>query len=174
MDWAAVRPARLASMGDPIRICFVCLGNICRSPTAKGVMLHLVAEAGAGDRVHVDSAGTAAYHVGDPADPRAVAELERRGVGLDHRGRQFVAEDFDRFDLVIAMDRSNASELRRRAPSPADAAKVTLLREWDPEADGDLQVPDPYYGGDDGFVEVFDMVERSCRALLADLLDRSE
>jgi protein-tyrosine phosphatase len=164
-------------MSAPFRISFVCLGNICRSPTAEAVMRHLVEEAGLADRIHVDSAGTADYHIGARPDRRALAELARRGVPVDHRGQQFGPDDFDRFDLVIAMDRANLADLRRIAPDAEAAAKVRLLREWDPEAAGDLEVPDPYYGGDEGFVEVFDMVERSCRALLADLgqrLDRNE
>jgi protein-tyrosine phosphatase len=156
-------------MSDRVRLCFVCLGNICRSPTAEAVMADLVRRAGLADRIEVDSAGTAAYHIGDLPDSRALAELARRGVPVDHRGRQFRREDFARFDLVLAMDRSNAANLRRIAPDDEAAAKIRLLREWDPEAVGDLQVPDPYYGGEDGFVEVFDMVERSCRALLAEL-----
>jgi protein-tyrosine phosphatase len=162
--------ATLAAMADPVRICFVCLGNICRSPTAKGIMQHLVEEAGVDHRVLVDSAGTAGYHVGDRPDPRAGAEAQRRGLTLDHLGQQFTAADFDRFDLVIAMDQANARVLHRRAPDDAAAAKVRMLREWDPEAGDDLEVPDPYYGGDDGFADVFDMVERSCRSLLADLV----
>lgn len=159
-------------MSDPIRVCFVCLGNICRSPTAKGIMQHLVHQAGLSERIHVDSAGTAAYHVGDRADRRALAELRRRGVPLDHLGQQFTRSDFERFDLVVAMDRANERDLRRIAPDEDAAAKVRLLREWDREAGGDLEVPDPYYGGDDGFVEVFDMVERSCVALLEELGQR--
>jgi protein-tyrosine phosphatase len=157
-------------MADPIRICFVCLGNICRSPTAKGVMQHLIDRAGVADRIHVDSAGTAGYHIGDRPDRRALAELRRRGVPLDHLGQQFTPKDFRRFDLVLAMDHANARDLRRIAPDDTAADKVRLLREWDPDAGDDLEVPDPYYGGADGFVDVFDMVERSCRALLEELL----
>lgn len=159
-------------MSEPYRIAFVCLGNICRSPTADGVMQHLVREAGLADRIVIESAGTADYHIGKGADPRSQAEMERRGVMLKHSARQFVATDFDRFDLVIAMDESNVANLKRIAPDDTAAAKIHRLREWDPEADGDLDVPDPYYGGDDGFVDVFDMVERSCRALLADVKTR--
>lgn len=159
-------------MSEPVRIAFVCLGNICRSPTADGVMQHLVREAGLSDRIVIESAGTADYHIGKGADPRSQAEMERRGVKLDHRARQFVAEDFDRFDLVVAMDESNVENLKRIAPNDAAAAKIHRLREWDPEAHGDLDVPDPYYGGDEGFVDVFDMIERSCRSLLADLQAR--
>jgi protein-tyrosine phosphatase len=156
-------------MTGPIRICFVCLGNICRSPTAEGVMRRLVAEADLEDRVHIDSFGTAGYHIGDRPDPRARAEAERRGITLDHLGQQFAPADFDRFDLVLAMDRSNAADLRRIAPDATAATKVHLLRDYDPDADGELEVPDPYYGGDDGFAAVYDMVERSCRALLDQL-----
>lgn len=152
------------------RIAFVCLGNICRSPTAEGVMQHLIDEAGVGDRVVVDSFGTAGYHIGEPPDRRATAEAAARGITLDHLGQQFTAADFERFDLVLAMDRSNATDLERRAPNPELASKVRLLREWDPDAAGDLEVPDPYYGGDDGFTAVYDMVERSCRTLLDEVL----
>ena len=158
-------------MSDPVRIAFVCLGNICRSPTAKGVMQHLVDAGQVGDRVVVDSFGTAGYHIGEPPDRRAQAEARGRGITLDHRGQQFTSGDFDRFDLVLAMDHANVRDLRRIAPDDESAAKVRLLREWDPEANGDLEVPDPYYGGEDGFAKVFDLVERSCRTLLAELTD---
>ena len=149
-----------------MRVSFVCLGNICRSPMAAAVMVHRAAEAGM--PVEVDSAGTASYHVGEPADPRTAAELRRRGVALDHAARQFRAADFARFDLVLAMDHANAASLRRLAPTDEDAGKVRLLREFDPAGDG-LEVPDPYYGGEDGFREVFDMVDAACLGLLEPL-----
>ncbi len=133
-------------------------------------MQHLIDDAGVGDRVVVDSFGTAGYHIGEPPDRRATAEAAARGITLDHLGQQFGAADFARFDLVLAMDRSNAEDLRRRAPDSDAEVKIRLLREWDAEAGGDLEVPDPYYGGDDGFARVFDMVERSCRSLLAEVL----
>lgn len=162
-------------MTRPVRLCFVCLGNICRSPTAQGVMQHLVDEAGVADRVEIDSAGTADYHVGDPPDARSAAEAQRRGIVLEHRGQQFTAALFDDFDLVVAMDSANARDLRRRVPTPEAEAKIRLLREYDPDADRgsdarDLDVPDPYYGGESGFADVYDMVERSCRMLLAEIL----
>ncbi|MFN8122887.1 MAG: low molecular weight protein-tyrosine-phosphatase [Thermoleophilia bacterium] len=151
-----------------MRVSFVCLGNICRSPMAAAVMAHRAAEAGVA--VQVDSAGTAGWHVGEPADPRTAAELRRRGVPLTHAARQFAAGDFARFDLVLAMDADNARNLRRLAPSPEDAAKVRLLREFDPASrDGDRDVPDPYYGGDDGFRRVFDMVDAACLGLIRTL-----
>ncbi len=165
-------------MADPVRLCFVCLGNICRSPTAEGVMRHLVAEAGLTDRIDIDSAGTAGWHEGDRPDRRALAEAQRRGLDLsDLRGRRFRAGDFGRFDLVLAMDHENEVDLAELAPDDAARASIALLRTFDPTAgpDADLAVPDPWYGGEDGFAAVFDMVERACRGLLdhvrAELLD---
>jgi protein-tyrosine phosphatase len=152
------------------RICFVCLGNICRSPTAEAVMRARVAAAGLGGEVVVESAGTGAWHLGEPSDRRAIREARRRGIAIDGRARQFTAADFARFDLVLAMDRRNAADLRRMAPTREDAAKIRLLREFDPSAArGDLDVPDPYFGGADGFEDVFDMVERACAGLLRNL-----
>ena len=152
-----------------IRLCFVCLGNICRSPTAHGVMLHLVGEAGLTGRVSVDSAGTGDWHLGEPPDPRTRAVARRRGIVLEHRAQHFGSRDFARYDLVIAMDRSNRRDLERLAPTEADRAKIRLLRSYDPAAPEDAEVPDPYYGGDDGFDEVFDICEAACRGLLAEL-----
>jgi protein-tyrosine phosphatase len=155
-------------------VLFVCLGNICRSPTAEGVMRAIVADAGLDDAILVDSAGTAGWHAGDPPDRRAAAEARNRGVDLTaQRGRQVTLEDFDRFDLVIAMDHENAAALRAFAIDESGRAKVRLLREFDPAAtDGDLEVPDPYYDGPDGFVHVYDVIDAACRGLLAHLTDR--
>jgi protein-tyrosine phosphatase len=126
-----------------------------------------VTDAGLGGQVAVESAGTGAWHLGEPSDRRAIREARRRGIVMESRARQFTAADFARFDLVLAMDRRNAADLRAIAPTREDAAKVRLLREFDPSAgDGDLDVPDPYFGGADGFEEVFDMVERACAGLL--------
>ena len=128
-----------------------------------------IAAAGLGDELVVESAGTGAWHLGEPSDRRAIAEARRRGIVMDGRAQQFTAPDFARFDLVLAMDRQNAADLRRVAPTREDAAKVRLLREFDPAAGGDLDVPDPYFGGADGFEDVFDMVERACAGLLRNL-----
>jgi protein-tyrosine phosphatase len=152
-----------------MRLCFVCLGNICRSPTAHGVMRHLVAEAGLSDRIAVDSAGTGDWHLGEPPDPRTASTAKRRGIALDHRARHFTAKDFARYDLILAMDRSNRRDLERMAPTDADRAKIRLLRSFDPHAPADAEVPDPYYGGPQGFEEVFDVCDAACRALLAHL-----
>ncbi|HET9625050.1 MAG TPA: low molecular weight protein-tyrosine-phosphatase [Kofleriaceae bacterium] len=149
-----------------MKICFVCLGNICRSPTAHGVMVRLVEQAGLGDVVTIDSAGTAAYHVGELPDPRSRAAARRRGVELDHRARQFVAADLDRFDLVLAMDLQNLRSLRKLAAGRA-APTIALLRSFDPTADADAEVPDPWPGGEAGFEDVLDQCERACAGLLA-------
>jgi protein-tyrosine phosphatase len=156
---------------QPVRILFVCLGNICRSPTAEGVMRDLVARAGLSDSIELDSAGTGAWHVGSPPDARASAAARDRGVTLEGAARQVLAGDFDEFDLLLAMDASNLHELRQRARDEAQRAKVRLLREFDPASAGldDLDVPDPYYGGDGGFDEVFELVCAACQGLLAQI-----
>lgn len=152
-----------------MRILFVCLGNICRSPTAEGVMRHKLRAAGLADDVDIESAGTGGWHVGDNADPRSRAEARRRGVAMTHCAQQFTARDFARFDLVLAMDRENRDDLLAMVPDDEAAAKVRLLRSYDPTAPPGAEVPDPYYGGPDGFTRVFDMVERACAGLLATL-----
>jgi protein-tyrosine phosphatase len=150
-----------------VRVCFVCLGNICRSPTAEAVMRHRLAEAGLSGEVEVESAGTGAWHVGHPPDDRAAGAARARGIVMDGSARQFGPGDFARFDLVLAMDHENADHLRRIAPGPREADKVRLLREFDPaSAGGDLAVPDPYYGGDDGFATVFEQVDAACLGLI--------
>jgi low molecular weight protein-tyrosine phosphatase len=130
----------------------------------------LIAAAGLDGELVVESAGTAAWHIGEPSDRRAIDEARRRGIAMEGRAQQFTAADFARFDLVLAMDRRNAADLRRIAPTREDAAKIRLLRDLDPSAaGGDLDVPDPYFGGPGGFEDVFDMVERACAGLLEHL-----
>jgi protein-tyrosine phosphatase len=151
-----------------VRILFVCLGNICRSPTAEGVMRRLVAEAGLQDEIEIDSAGTGAYHVGSAPDERATAAACRRGTELGGVARQVTDEDFEAYDLLLAMDGENLRELHRRAPDGDARDRVRMLREFDPASAGapDLDVPDPYYGGPGGFDTVLDQVEAACRGLL--------
>ena len=150
----------------PTRLLFVCMGNICRSPTAEGVMRHLLREQGLEDEIQIDSAGTGAWHVGNPPDRRATAAARQRGIVLDGAARQVRTGDFEDFDLLLAADRENLADLRAIAPDAEARAKVRLLRSFDPAADGDLDVPDPYYGGADGFEDVLDLVEAACRGLL--------
>jgi protein-tyrosine phosphatase len=156
---------------SPMRVLFVCMGNICRSPTAKAVMLGLIREAGLQDAIEIDSAGTGPWYAGDPPDRRATVAARERGVMLDGAARQITRHDFEDFDLLLAMDRENLHDVRAVAPDDASRAKVRLLREYDPEAvaAGDLDVPDPYHGGPAGFERVLDLVEAACRGLLADL-----
>jgi protein-tyrosine phosphatase len=151
-----------------MRLLFVCLGNICRSPTAEGVMRSLVEQAGLQDSVELDSAGTGAWHVGSPPDARASAAAESRGVRLEGRARQVRRTDFDDFDLLLAMDTSNMRELRQLAPGIQEREKVKLLRAFDPASANveSLDVPDPYYGGEDGFEKVFELVHAACAGLL--------
>ncbi|MFE3164592.1 low molecular weight protein-tyrosine-phosphatase [Streptomyces sp. NPDC059224] len=156
------------------RVCFVCTGNICRSPMAESVFRARIAEAGLADRVEVDSAGTGGWHEGDGADPRTVRVLQGHGYDGDHTARQFQASWFDRLDLVIALDAGHLKALRRLAPTEEDARKVRLLRSYDPDAVGDLDVPDPYYGGMDGFEECLEMVEAAGEGLLAAVRDEVE
>jgi protein-tyrosine phosphatase len=157
-----------------VRICFVCLGNICRSPTAEGVMRHLVREAGLQGAIEIDSAGTGGYHVGEPPDRRAHAACRERGIELRGRARQFRPGDFARFDYVIAMDRENLDDLRRLAPDASARQKLHLLRAFDPESPAQAGVPDPYYGGERGFDQVVEIVLAACRGLLAELGKRHE
>jgi protein-tyrosine phosphatase len=146
-----------------MRILFVCMGNICRSPTAEGVMRRLIEDAGLD--IEVDSAGTGGWHAGEPPDERATLAARRRGVTLAGAARQVKPADFRRFDMLIAMDRSNFRDLLALAPDEESAAKVRLLV-------ADADVPDPYYGGDRGFENVLDMVEAACRELLDELRAR--
>ena len=132
-------------------------------------MRHRVAAAGLEDEILIESAGTGAWHVGSPPDSRARAEAHGRGIAMGGRARQFEDADFDRLDLVLAMDAQNAADLRALAPDPEAAAKVRLFREFDPQATGDLSIPDPYYGGPEGFAEVFERTDAASEGLIAHL-----
>lgn len=150
----------------PVRICFVCLGNICRSPTAEAMMRRLLEEENLASEIEIDSAGTGAWHVGEPPDDRARAAGRRRGLVVRGRARKVVGRDFLAFDYMIAMDRSNRQDLHRLAPDDASRRKVQLLRNFDPGSSKDAEVPDPYYGAGDGFERVLDICEAACRGLL--------
>ena len=156
------------------RVCFVCTGNICRSPMAESVFRARIAEAGLDGLVEVDSAGTGGWHEGDGADPRTVSVLEGSGYDSGHTARQFQPSWFSHLDLVIALDTGHLKALRRLARTPQEAAKVRLLRSYDPAAGDDLDVPDPYYGGTDGFEECLEMVEAASEGLLAEVREQVE
>ena len=155
----------------PVRVLFVCLGNICRSPTAEGVMRALVDEQGLAERIKLDSAGTGAWHIGSPPDARARQAARARGITLEGTARQVRVTDFKIFNILVAMDSENRRELTRLAPGEQERAKVRLLREFDPVSAGagELDVPDPYYGGDDGFEHVLDLLDVACAGLLAEV-----
>ena len=148
------------------RICFVCLGNIVRSPLGENLFKHLAQQAGVADQYEVDSAGTGSWHVGESPDRRMRQVAAQYGLKYDGRARQFRQNDFDDFDLIIAMDTENRAHLRHLCRSAQDTAKIHLMREFDPQPDPNLSVPDPYYGGIDGFEKVYRIVERSCQGLL--------
>jgi protein-tyrosine phosphatase len=187
--------AREASEQPDVRLLFICLGNICRSPTAEGVMRALVRDAGLEEQIELDSAGLGSWHVGSRPDGRAAAAARARGISLNGRARTVTRGDFEDFDLLLAMDRSNLRELRRMAPDDQARAKVRLLREFDQASrasgtdrgaggdtavrdrdldlpEGDLDVPDPYYGAVGGFEEVLDLVQAACAGLLEEIRPR--
>ncbi len=148
-----------------MKILFVCLGNICRSPTAEIVFRQIVAREAPELGIHVDSAGTAGYHAGEPPDQRTRLAASRRGYDMSAlRARIVEPEDFQRFDLILAMDRDNLDVLHRRAP-PQARSRIRLFMEFAPDTQT-TEVPDPYYGGPNGFEEVLDLVESAARGLL--------
>lgn len=154
-------------------VLFVCLGNICRSPLAEGVFRHLVEQAEKSKEYIIDSCGTGGWHVGEPPHRESRAVARRNGVSLEGQtARQLDREDFKRFDLIVAMDRQNRRDIERLMPK-GSSCRVVCLREFDPEI-VELDVPDPYYGGPDGFEEVYRIVERSCEALLDSLVLEKE
>jgi protein-tyrosine phosphatase len=155
----------------PVKVLFVCLGNICRSPMAEGIFAHLVRERGLEGAYRIDSAGTGDWHVGEPPDRRAIAAAEKRGIPLPSLCRQVRREDFEEFDLVLAMDRNNRRDLEALAPAER-RGKIRLMREYEPAEDKGADVPDPYYGGPYEFDQVYAMLRRCCGRLLDELESR--
>jgi len=150
-----------------ISVLFVCMGNICRSPLAEGIFRQKLVDAGLSDLVAVDSAGTGNWHQGDGADPRSVETALRHGIDISgQRARQVTPEDFDHFDMIFAMDRSNEATMRARAPS-ARHGKIMLFLEHTLGSRAD--VPDPYYGGEDGFEDVYQLLREGCSELVSKL-----
>jgi protein-tyrosine phosphatase len=156
-----------------IRVLFVCTGNICRSPTAEGVFRHLATAAGFDKKIEADSAGTHGYHVGDPPDPRTIDTAAARGIDLSRlRARRVKRGDFHDFDLILAMDRGHFTQLQAMRPS-GSRAELKLFLDYHPSIKS-RDVPDPYYGGAEGFERVLDMVQEASQALLAELRRRLE
>ncbi len=152
-----------------VKVLFVCLGNICRSPTAEGVFTRLVEESGLGGHISIDSAGTHAYHVGSPPDRRAMQAARRRGVELGSlTGRRVEAEDFENFDYILAMDEENFHNLTAMCPDDALKNRIQLFLDFAPHM-GEREVPDPYYGGESGFERVLDLVEAASHGLLEEI-----
>lgn len=153
------------------KLLFVCLGNICRSPAAEGVMKAAARRHGLS--LTIDSAGTGDYHIGDLPDPRMRRAAARRGITLDHRCRQVTEADFDRFDLIIGMDASNIANLKRIAPTVEAMGKIAPISRWLDPADGYDHVPDPYYEGSEGFELVLDLLEKACERMCLDLSENT-
>ena len=154
---------------NPFKIVFVCLGNICRSPTGEGVMQHIVNEEGLQAYFEIDSAGTSAYHIGEPANSKSQSTANKHGVELHSKARRFGRFDLDYFDLILPMDFDNYENIIDLCSTDEQRKKVYLLRYFDPETEEPESVPDPYYGGMQGFENVFQMVKRSSQFLLDEL-----
>jgi low molecular weight phosphotyrosine protein phosphatase len=151
-----------------MNICFVCLGNICRSPMAAAIMQHLVTQHPRCNDWVIDSCGTGGWHVGHAADPRTVATLDQHSIPIRHQARQLAASDFTAFDYLLAMDEDNLAQLQQRKPkstTTTTTATIALLGSYDPH--GVREVPDPYYGGDDGFERIYQQIQRCCNAFMA-------
>ncbi|MBN2718746.1 MAG: low molecular weight phosphotyrosine protein phosphatase [Deltaproteobacteria bacterium] len=156
-------------MKDKTKIMFVCMGNICRSPLAHAVFEDMVARAQLSDRFEIESSGTISHHVGELPDSRMRETASRHGVSMTHRARQFRKADLDAYDMIFAMDADNLSNIRRLAPNSEQLKKVQLFRNFDPDASPNADVPDPYYGGAEGFENVFQIVHRTAANLLESL-----
>ena len=155
-----------------VKVLFVCMGNICRSPTAEGYFKHIVENAGLSDKISTDSAGTHAYHIGSPPDNRAQAAASKRGIDLSSlRGRKVEPADFNHFDYVLAMDSSNYADLQSVAGG--DTTKLFMFLDF-AEGYSEKEVPDPYYGGDQGFEHVLDLIEDASQGLLNDIREKNK
>lgn len=146
------------------KILMVCLGNICRSPLAEGILKSKMDDS----KVYVDSAGTGGFHIGEPPDERSIQVAQKHGIDItDQRCRKFTKDDFDKFDHIFVMDHKNHHDVMALATSPEERKKVHLLLEY--AGKGPIEVPDPYYGGRDGFQKVFDMIDEACESIAAQL-----
>lgn len=164
---------RSFSIDNPYKLVFVCLGNICRSPTAEGIFIHKVKEAGLENYFYIDSAGTSAYHIGESANSKSQATANKHGIHLPSKARRFEYTDLEEFDLILAMDSENLSNIKTLDRKSKYSEKIKMMREFDPQP-GNGEVPDPYYGGLQGFENVFQVLNRSCEALLDQLKSHIE
>ena len=156
-------------MKNKTKIMFVCMGNICRSPLAHAVFEDMVKKANVENQFEIESSGTIGYHVGELPDGRMRETARSHGVPMTHRARQFKKGDLYHYDIILAMDRENLANIRRLAKNEAQLDKVQLFRDFDPDASGNAEVPDPYYGGAEGFENVFQIVNRTSANLLTQL-----
>jgi protein-tyrosine phosphatase len=156
-----------------IKILFVCLGNICRSPLAEALFKQKVKQAGLEHCLEADSCGTSNYHIGEPPDSRTIANARKNGITIHHLGRQLSVHDLEQFDYIIAMDQSNLENIHYLGRNHAVAGNVSLMRAYDPEGKGQ-DVPDPYYGGERGFQEVFEILDRSLEGFLKFLVKKEK
>lgn len=159
---------RAITKENPYKLCFVCLGNICRSPTAEGLFIHKVREEELENYFYIDSAGTAAYHVGETANSKSQETANKHGIHLPSRARKFEYVDLEEFDLILTMDKENFSNVHDLDRRDRFSHKIKLMRDFDPTPENG-SVPDPYYGGLQGFEDVFQILDRSCDALLDEL-----
>lgn len=157
---------------ERIKVLFVCLGNICRSPLAEAIFKHKIRERGLEHRVEVSSCGTANYHVGDMPDPRTIKNALKNGVAIDHLGKQLSENDLSHYDFILAMDKSNHTNIFKLTNARDHAHKIKLMRSFDLEPNGD-EVPDPYYGTETDFQNVFDILNHSMDSFIA-YLEREE
>lgn len=145
---------------EKIRVLFVCLGNICRSPLAEAVFNHKIQQSGLDDRFEVDSCGTGDYHIGEPPDPRTLTNARKNGIPVSHFCRQITVDDLSYYDYILVMDNSNLQNVMMLEGADHHVHKIFLFREFDPDGKG-LEVPDPYFGGEEGFDDVYSIVNRS-------------
>lgn len=153
------------------KILFVCLGNICRSPLAEAIFKEKIKASKLEDHFEADSCGTSNYHIGDPPDSRTIANARKNGVAISHLGRQLCTDDLEQYDYILAMDQSNYQNILRLTNAQQYSGKVSLMRTYDPEGKG-KEVPDPYYGGESQFQEVFDILDRSMDTFIAHLREK--
>jgi len=154
-----------------VKVLFVCLGNICRSPMAEGLFKKHVEEKGLSEMIHIDSAGTSNYHIGKQPDSRMCKTALKRGITLDHKGRQLGVSDLDEYDYILAMDQYNFRDIRSLDKDSQIKASVIMMRDYDSEK-SQIDVPDPYYGGEEGFTEVYDILDRCTRNFLKFLCEK--